>query len=84
MILEGLVQAARHCLAARAQGNDLWILQEVAQMRFNRFAVPGEVLRLEAEREREEEGVIWFRGRAYVGEEAVGRLDREGTEGSPS
>jgi 3-hydroxyacyl-[acyl-carrier-protein] dehydratase len=74
MILEGFVQAARHCLAAKPQGNDRWVLTEVAQMRFNRFAVPGEVVRFEAEREREEEGVVWFRGRAYVGEEGVGRL----------
>ena len=28
----------------------------------------------EVEREREEEGSVWFRGRAYVGEEGVGRL----------
>jgi 3-hydroxyacyl-[acyl-carrier-protein] dehydratase len=74
MILEGLVQAARHCLAAGAQHDDRWVLSEVAQMRFNRFAVPGEVVRLEAEREREEDGAVWFRGRAYVGEEGVGRL----------
>jgi len=74
MILEGFVQAARHCLAARAGGDDRWLLAEVAQMRFNRFVVPGEVVRLEVEREAEEDGAIWFRGRAYVGEEGVGRL----------
>lgn len=74
MILEGFVQAARHCLAAREGGDDHWVLAEVAQMRFNRFAVPGEVVRLEAEREREENGAIWFRGRAYAGEDGVGRL----------
>ena len=74
MILEGFVQAARHCLAAVAGGNDHWVLSEVAQMRFNRFAVPGEVVRLEAERDREEDGAIWFKGRAYAGEEGVGRL----------
>jgi 3-hydroxymyristoyl/3-hydroxydecanoyl-(acyl carrier protein) dehydratase len=74
MILEGFVQAARHCLAAQPASDDRWVLAEVAQMRFNRFAVPGEIVRLEAEREREEEGVIWFRGRAYVGDEGVGRL----------
>ncbi len=77
MILEGFVQAARHCLGAQPKGDDRWVLAEVAQMRFNRFVVPGEVVRLEAERdrgEREEEGTVWFRGRAYVGEEGVGRL----------
>jgi len=74
MILEGFVQAARHCLGALPDGNDHWVLTEVAQMRFNRFVVPGEVVRLEAEREREEDGAVWFRGRAYTGEEGVGRL----------
>ncbi len=74
MILEGFVQAARHCLAGRPGGDDRWVLSEVAQMRFNRFVVPGEVVRLEAEREREEDGAVWFKGRAYVGEESVGRL----------
>lgn len=74
MILEGFVQAARHCLAAVPGGDDLWVLAEVVQMRFNRFAVPGEVVRLEVEREKEEGGTIWFRGRAYAGEEGVGRL----------
>jgi 3-hydroxyacyl-[acyl-carrier-protein] dehydratase len=72
MILEGFVQAARHCLARR--GDHQWVLTEVSQMRFNRLAVPGEVVRLEVEREREEEGAIWFRGKAYVAEEGVGRL----------
>jgi 3-hydroxyacyl-[acyl-carrier-protein] dehydratase len=74
MILEGFVQAARKCLAARPGGDELWVLVEVAQMRFNKFVVPGEVVRLEVEREREEEDAIWFRGRAYAGEEGVGRL----------
>jgi len=73
MILEGFVQAARRCLSA-AGGDDHWVLTEVAQMRFNRFVVPGEVVRLEVEREREEDGSVWFRGRAHTGEEAVGRL----------
>jgi len=74
MILEGLVQAARQCLAATPGGHDLWALVEVAQMRFNRFVVPGEVVRLEVERDKEEGGAIWFRGRAYTGDESVGRL----------
>lgn len=74
MILEGFVQAARRCLAAKPGGDDLWVLAEVAQMRFNRFVVPGEVVRLEVEREKEEDGAVWFRGRAYTGEEGVGRL----------
>jgi 3-hydroxyacyl-[acyl-carrier-protein] dehydratase len=74
MILEGFVQAARECLAAKPGGDGLWVLVEVAQMRFNRFVVPGEVVRLEVEREKEEGGTVWFRGRAYTGEEGVGRL----------
>ncbi len=74
MILEGLVQAARQCLSARPGGNDRWVLAEVAQMRFNRLVVPGEIVRLEAERDREEGDTVWFRGRALVGEENVGRL----------
>jgi 3-hydroxyacyl-[acyl-carrier-protein] dehydratase len=74
MILEGLVQAARQCLSSRPGANDRWVLVEVAQMRFNRLVVPGEVVRLEAERDREEGDVVWFRGRALVGDENVGRL----------
>ena len=74
MILEGLVQAARQCLSSRPGGNDRWVLVEVAQMRFNRLVVPGEVVRLEAERDREEGDAVWFRARALVGEENVGRL----------
>ena len=74
MILEGFVQAARQCLAAREGGHDRWVLHEVAQMRFNRFASPGEVLRLEADREREEAGAIWFKGRAKVDDQGVCRL----------
>ena len=38
------------------------------------LADAGEVVRLEAERDREEGDVVWFRGRALVGEENVGRL----------
>jgi 3-hydroxyacyl-[acyl-carrier-protein] dehydratase len=74
MILEGFVQAARRCLAAQNDGHDGWVLSEVAQMRFNRFATPGEVLRLEAEFDREEEGVLWFKGRAKVDDQGVCRL----------
>jgi 3-hydroxyacyl-[acyl-carrier-protein] dehydratase len=73
MILEGFIQAARRCLSGQS-GEGTWLLVEVAQMRFNRFVVPGEVLRLEAERDGGEGGTVWFRGHAYVGEEAVGRL----------
>lgn len=74
MMLEGFVQAARHCLAAAPGGHDQWHLHEVAQMRFNRFARPGEVVMLEVTRDREEDGVIWFRGKASVEGDAVGRL----------
>ena len=74
MILEGFVQAARHCLAARDGGHDGWVLHEVKAMRFNRFATPGEVLRLEADFDREEEGAVWFKGRARVDEQGVCRL----------
>ncbi|HEY7515866.1 MAG TPA: 3-hydroxyacyl-ACP dehydratase FabZ family protein [Vicinamibacteria bacterium] len=74
MILEGLAQAARHCLAAAPEGNDHWGLAEVAQARFLRLAVPGEVIRLEAQRDREEGDVVWFRGLASVGDESACRL----------
>jgi len=74
MMLEGFVQAARHCLAAAAGGHGHWTLHEVKQMRFNRFATPGDLLRLEAEFDREEEGAYWFRGRASVDGEGVCRL----------
>ena len=74
MSLEGFVQAARHCLAARDGGHDRWTLDEVAGMRFNRFAVPGEVLRLEADFDREEDGAVWFKGKASVDDAGVGRL----------
>ncbi|MHC4223696.1 MAG: 3-hydroxyacyl-ACP dehydratase FabZ family protein [Planctomycetota bacterium] len=74
MILEGFVQAARHCLAAAEGGDDGWVLHAVEGMRFNRFAAPGEVLRLEAQLDKEEEGAVWFRGRAKIGDEGVCRL----------
>jgi 3-hydroxyacyl-[acyl-carrier-protein] dehydratase len=70
MILEGFSQAARSCL-----GEGEWILKAVEQMRFNRFAAPGDVLRLEADRTGEDEdGAVWFKGRAKVGDEGVCRL----------
>jgi len=71
MILEGFVQAVRECL--KEQGDD-WILHTVEQMRFNRFAAPGDTVRLEAELDREEDGAYWFRGRAKVEGEGVCRL----------
>lgn len=74
MVLEGCVQAVRHCLAAAEGGHDGWVLHAVKQMRFNRFATPGEVLRLEAELDGEEDGALWFKGRARVDEEGVCRL----------
>lgn len=74
MVLEGCVQAVRHCLAASPDGHADWVLHAVKQMRFNRFATPGEVVRLEAELEGEEEGALWFKGRAQVGDEGVCRL----------
>jgi len=79
MILEGFVQAARACLAAR-EGEQVpgesgrWTLDEVAGMRFNRFAVPGEVLRMEAEFDREKDGAVWFKGKASVDDTGVCRL----------
>jgi len=73
MILEGFVQAARHCLAAGG-GGDAWLLHEVSNMRFNRFARPGEVLRLDAERVEEKDGAVWFKGRAQVEEDGVCRV----------
>jgi 3-hydroxymyristoyl/3-hydroxydecanoyl-(acyl carrier protein) dehydratase len=57
-------------------GHDRWILHEVVNMRFNRFALPGEIVRLEAEAdgERDADGAAWFRGRVEVDGEPVGRL----------
>jgi len=74
MILEGFVQAARFCLSEKEGGHDRWTLQEVGGMRFNRFAVPGEVLKLEAEFEKGENGALWFKGKASVDETGVCRL----------
>ena len=74
MILEGFVQAARHCLAAADGGHDRWTLHEVNGMRFNRFAVPGEVLKLEAEYDKGQNGAHWFKGKASVDETGVCRL----------
>lgn len=74
MILEGFVQAGRHCLAASEGGHDRWTLSEVAGMRFNRFAVPGEVLKLEADYDKSENGAHWFKGKASVDETGVCRL----------
>ena len=83
MILEGFVQAARHCLAAADGGHDRWTLQEVVGMRFNRFAVPGEVLKMEADFEKSEEGTLWFKGKASVDGQGVGRLRFAMTEYDP-
>ncbi len=76
MLLEGFVQAARRCLAATPGGSDAWVLHAVSNMRFNRFATPGEVLRLEAERDGEGsgEGEVWFKGRASVEGDGICRL----------
>ena len=74
MLLEGFVQAARACLAAREGGHRRWTLDEVAGMRFNRFAVPGEVLRMEADFDREQDGAVWFKGKASVDDTGVCRL----------
>ena len=73
MILEGFVQVARHCMAAVEGGHDQWILKEAASLRFNRFAVPGETLTLEIEHDSDKDGVVWFKGRAKVGEQGVCR-----------
>jgi 3-hydroxyacyl-[acyl-carrier-protein] dehydratase len=78
MVLEGFVQAARHCLAAREGGHDRWVLHAVENMRFNRFATPGEVVQLEADLDGEQEGAadgaVWFKGRAKVDGRGVCRL----------
>jgi 3-hydroxyacyl-[acyl-carrier-protein] dehydratase len=71
MIVEGLTQAARHCLAAAPEGSERWALVEVAQARFLRLALPGEILRLEAKRDRADGDAVWFRGKASVGEETA-------------
>jgi len=74
MILEGFVQASRHCLDLGEGEGGAWILDAVEAMRFNRFARPGDLLRLEASVDKREGGRIWFKGRARVGEEGVCRL----------
>jgi len=71
MILEGFVQAARHCLAGAEGGHDLWELAAVGRMKFNRFAVPGDVVQLDASRDKDEEGQIWFSGRASIDGKAI-------------
>ncbi len=73
MILEGLVQSARHCLQQKTGRAD-WVLRSVKGMRFNRFAVPGEVLRLEADFDKDDDGALWFKGKAEVDGVGVGRL----------
>jgi 3-hydroxyacyl-[acyl-carrier-protein] dehydratase len=83
MLLEGFVQAARHCLAAAEGGHDRWTLHEVKGMRFNRFAVPGEVLKLEADFEKSEDGALWFKGKASAEGDGVCRLRFAVTEYDP-
>lgn len=73
MILEGFSQAARECLARQESGHDRWILHEVANMRFNRFAEPGEVVHFEVSREEHKGEGAWFSGRARVEEEGICR-----------
>ena len=44
-------------------------------MRFNKFATPGDVLELTAERAADgDDGEVWFKGRAKVGDSGVCRL----------
>jgi 3-hydroxyacyl-[acyl-carrier-protein] dehydratase len=74
MILEGFVQAARHALGAAADGHGEWVLHAVENMRFNRFATPGDLLRLEADFDGEESGTVWFRGRAKVDDQGICRV----------
>jgi 3-hydroxymyristoyl/3-hydroxydecanoyl-(acyl carrier protein) dehydratase len=50
------------------------VLQAVENMRFNRFATPGEVVQLEANLDGEEDGAVWFKGRAKVDGQGVCRL----------
>ncbi len=73
MILEGFVQAARHCLAALPDGHEQWILREVTNVKFNRFVTPGETLKFEVARDGEEGDAIWFRARATVQDEGICR-----------
>jgi 3-hydroxymyristoyl/3-hydroxydecanoyl-(acyl carrier protein) dehydratase len=82
MILEAFVQAARHCLEAAGEGAP-WVLHAVSQMRFNRFATPGDVLRMEVERDGEEDGAPRFRANARVGEEGVCRARFSVRRGEP-
>jgi len=74
MILEGFVQAARRCLDDPAGGGSPWILHAAANLRFNRFVSPGDVLRLEAKREESEGGATWFSGHATCDGETVCRV----------
>ncbi len=74
MILEGMIQAARRCLAALPGGHDQWTLHEVENLRFSRFVVPGDTMRLEAAKDGEAEGRPWFRAQAFIGEETVCRV----------
>ncbi|MHC4816462.1 MAG: 3-hydroxyacyl-ACP dehydratase FabZ family protein [Planctomycetota bacterium] len=74
MILEGFVQAARHCLAGGEGEHDRWVLHAVENMRFNRFATPGEVVHLEADRDGGDDEAVWFKGRAKVEDRGVCRL----------
>ena len=66
MILEGFVQAARHCLASAPGGHALWELAAIGRMKFNRFAVPGDVVQLNATRDKDEGELLWFAGRAAI------------------
>ncbi len=73
MILEGLVQTARYCLAQEEGGHDEWVLHAVQNVKFNRFASPGMQVRLEVERDREEDGAVWFNGRALLEQDTICR-----------
>ena len=73
MILEGLVQTARHCLAQAEGGDDEWVLDAVENVKFNHFASPGMQVRLEVERDREEDGAVWFKGRALLEQDTICR-----------
>lgn len=74
MMLEALVQAARHLLEAdtATAGRGPWVLAEVKQVRYGNMVRPGEQLQLTVDRTRSEDDRQTFKGAGSVnGQNAV-------------
>ncbi|MDH3584602.1 MAG: polyketide synthase dehydratase domain-containing protein [Phycisphaerae bacterium] len=70
MMLEAMVQAARHLLAGREEPGP-WVLAEVRNLRYGNMVRPGQQLRVEVAIKKAEAGRFAFQGSGQVGSESA-------------